>query len=112
MVPAGRFFRRLRVRSGGWFRPVLYLTILSIGTLVGLEVPLLMRILKSDAPFKVKLEAFCHLTPNITYPLMIVVTAIMLPVALRSDVSAGFACPRRSVGGTSHTLPLIESSGA
>lgn len=38
--------------SGGWFRPVLYLTILSIGTLVGLEVPLLMRILKSRMEFK------------------------------------------------------------
>lgn len=38
--------------SGGWFRPVLYLTVLSTGTLVGLEVPLLLRILKSHMEFK------------------------------------------------------------
>src|SRR5437763_2482564 len=37
---------------------------------------LLMRILKSDQPFKVKAEAFFHLTPNISYPLMILVSAL------------------------------------
>lgn len=35
-----------------WFRPVLYGTILVTGTLVGLEVPLLLRILKSRMEFK------------------------------------------------------------
>ena len=50
--------------------------------LTQVAIKLLMRILKSDVPFKVKLEAFCHLTPNITYPLMIVVTAMMLPVMI------------------------------
>lgn len=38
--------------SGVWFRPVLYGTILGTGTLVGLEVPLLLRILKSRMEFK------------------------------------------------------------
>jgi len=42
----------------------------------------LMPILRADLPLKVKLEAFCHLTPNITYPMMILVTALMLPVMI------------------------------
>lgn len=37
---------------------------------------------RSDLPLKVKLEAFCHLTPNISYPLMIIVSALMLPVMI------------------------------
>lgn len=43
---------------------------------------LLMRILKSDQPWRVKAEAFFHLTPNISYPLMIIVSALMLPVMI------------------------------
>src|SRR3984893_3383554 len=43
---------------------------------------LLPMILKAKLPFRVKLEAFMHLTPNITYPLMIVVSALMLPVMI------------------------------
>ena len=43
---------------------------------------LLPRILKADLPFRVKLEAFMHLTPNITYPMMIVVSMLMLPVMI------------------------------
>ena len=41
---------------------------------------LLVRILKADLPFRVKAEAFLHLTPNISYPLMIAVSMLMLPV--------------------------------
>lgn len=37
---------------GIWFRPVLYGEILLIGTLVGLEIPLLMRILKDELDFR------------------------------------------------------------
>ena len=33
-------------------------------------------------PRRVKVEAFFHLTPNISYPLMIVVSALMLPVMI------------------------------
>jgi cellulose synthase/poly-beta-1,6-N-acetylglucosamine synthase-like glycosyltransferase len=43
---------------------------------------LLMKILRSDQPFKVKMEAFFHLTPNISYPLMIGVSVLMLPVMI------------------------------
>ncbi len=43
---------------------------------------LLPAVLKADVPRRVKLEAFCHMTPNISYPLMIVVTALMLPVMI------------------------------
>ena len=43
---------------------------------------LLPMILKSEQPWRVKLEAICHLTPNISYPLMIVVSALMLPVMI------------------------------
>ncbi len=43
---------------------------------------LLPSILRADLPLRVKLEAFFHLTPNISYPLMIVVTALMLPVMI------------------------------
>ena len=43
---------------------------------------LLPRILKADLPLRVKIEAFMHLTPNITYPLMIVVSMLMLPVMI------------------------------
>lgn len=43
---------------------------------------LLPAILKADVPKRVKAEAFLHLTPNISYPLMIVVSALMLPVMI------------------------------
>ena len=42
---------------------------------------LLPRILKSDLPRDVKLEAFFHLTANLTYPLMILLTVLM-PVSM------------------------------
>jgi cellulose synthase/poly-beta-1,6-N-acetylglucosamine synthase-like glycosyltransferase len=43
---------------------------------------LLPRIFKADLPLRVKIEAFMHLTPNISYPLMIVVSMLMLPVMI------------------------------
>src|SRR5438067_2295177 len=43
---------------------------------------LLPAILKAPIPWRVKLEAFLHLTPNISYPLMIIVSALMLPVMI------------------------------
>ena len=43
---------------------------------------LLPRLLRADIPKRVKAEAFLHLTPNISYPLMIVVSALMLPVMI------------------------------
>ncbi|MCX6621335.1 MAG: glycosyltransferase family 2 protein [Acidobacteria bacterium] len=43
---------------------------------------LLPAILKAKLPWRVKLEAICHLTPNLSYPLMLVVSALMLPVMI------------------------------
>ncbi|MGA2195946.1 MAG: cellulose synthase family protein [Bryobacteraceae bacterium] len=43
---------------------------------------LLPAILKADVSKRIKAEAFLHLTPNISYPLMIVVSALMLPVMI------------------------------
>ena len=43
---------------------------------------LLPQILRAKLPWRVKAEAFLHLTPNISYPLMIVVSALMLPVMI------------------------------
>jgi cellulose synthase/poly-beta-1,6-N-acetylglucosamine synthase-like glycosyltransferase len=50
--------------------------------LTQVAMKLLPRILKSDLPWRIKAEAFFHLTPNISYPLMIVVSALMLPVMI------------------------------
>ena len=43
---------------------------------------LLPSILQAKIPFRVKAEAFLHLTPNISYPFMIMVSALMLPVMI------------------------------
>ena len=50
--------------------------------LTQVAMKLLPKILRSDLPWRVKVEAFFHLTPNISYPLMIVVSALMLPVMI------------------------------
>ena len=36
-------------------------------------------VLKSDQPFRVKLEAWYHLTANLSYPLMVVLSVLLLP---------------------------------
>ena len=43
---------------------------------------LLPTIFRANVPLRLKLEAFLHLTPNISYPLMIVVSALLLPVMI------------------------------
>ncbi len=43
---------------------------------------ILPRVLKSDAPFHTKIEAWYHLTANISYPLMIILSAIMMPAMI------------------------------
>jgi hypothetical protein len=43
---------------------------------------LLPSILRADLPKRVKAEAIMHLTPNISYPLMIVLSMLMLPVMI------------------------------
>lgn len=43
---------------------------------------LLPRIFRSDVPFRIKLEAFYHLSANISYPLMIVLSVLLLPAMI------------------------------
>lgn len=50
--------------------------------LTQVAIKLLPRILRAKLPLKVKVEAFMHLTPNISYPLMIIVSMLMLPVMI------------------------------
>ena len=42
----------------------------------------LPRVLKSDAPWHTKLEAWYHLTANISYPLMIVLSVLLMPAMI------------------------------
>jgi cellulose synthase/poly-beta-1,6-N-acetylglucosamine synthase-like glycosyltransferase len=43
---------------------------------------ILPSVFRAKLPWRVKAEAFLHLTPNISYPLMLVVSALMLPVMI------------------------------
>ncbi|MDP9054627.1 MAG: glycosyltransferase [Acidobacteriota bacterium] len=43
---------------------------------------LLPDLLRAKIPMRVKAEAIMHLTPNISYPLMMVISALMLPVMI------------------------------
>ncbi|MFI5059390.1 MAG: cellulose synthase family protein [Candidatus Acidiferrales bacterium] len=43
---------------------------------------ILPRVLKSDAPWHVKAEAFFHLTANVSYPLMVLLSTMLLPVMI------------------------------
>ncbi|HET8550579.1 MAG TPA: glycosyltransferase family 2 protein, partial [Bryobacteraceae bacterium] len=45
-------------------------------------VKLLPAILRAKLRWRTKLEAFLHLTPNISYPLMVIASALMLPVMI------------------------------
>jgi cellulose synthase/poly-beta-1,6-N-acetylglucosamine synthase-like glycosyltransferase len=40
---------------------------------------ILPRVLKSEQPFRVKLESWYHLTANLSYPLMVVLSVLLLP---------------------------------
>ncbi len=50
--------------------------------LTQVAIKLLPRILRSKIPLRAKVEAFMHLTPNISYPLMLVITALIWPVTI------------------------------
>src|SRR5436305_10459956 len=43
---------------------------------------ILPSVLRSDAPFHVKLEAWYHLTANLSYPLMIVLSVLLMPAMI------------------------------
>lgn len=63
---------------GIWFRPILYGEIVLIGTLVGLEIPLLMRILKDELDFRelvaqvLSLDYVGALLVSLAFPLLLV----------------------------------------
>lgn len=50
--------------------------------LTQVAMKLLPAILKSNVGWREKAEAWFHLTPNLSYPLMVVVSALMLPVMI------------------------------
>ena len=43
---------------------------------------ILPRVLKSDAPLHAKIEAWYHLTANISYPLMVLLSVLLLPAMI------------------------------
>jgi cellulose synthase/poly-beta-1,6-N-acetylglucosamine synthase-like glycosyltransferase len=43
---------------------------------------ILPRVFKSDVPWHIKAEAFFHLTANISYPLMVVLSTMLLPAMI------------------------------
>jgi cellulose synthase/poly-beta-1,6-N-acetylglucosamine synthase-like glycosyltransferase len=43
---------------------------------------ILPRVLKSDAPLHTKIEAWYHLTANLSYPLMVVLSVLLLPAMI------------------------------
>ena len=50
--------------------------------LTQVAIKLLPRVWKAKLPLRVKVEAFMHLTPNISYPLMLIVSMLTLPVMI------------------------------
>jgi cellulose synthase/poly-beta-1,6-N-acetylglucosamine synthase-like glycosyltransferase len=50
--------------------------------LIQTSIKILPKVLRSDVPFKVKLEAWYHLTANISYPLMIVLSVLLMPAMI------------------------------
>src|SRR5437762_8743868 len=40
---------------------------------------ILPRVIRSNQPFRVKLEAWYHLTANLSYPLMVILSVLLLP---------------------------------
>jgi len=50
--------------------------------LTQVAIKLLPAILRSNVSFREKVEAWFHLTPNVSYPMMVVVSFLMLPVMI------------------------------
>ena len=50
--------------------------------LIQTAIKLLPRIMSSNLPWKIKVEAFFHLTANISYPLMIALSFLLLPAMI------------------------------
>jgi len=50
--------------------------------LTQVALKILPAVMRAKIPWRTKLEAWFHLTPNISYPMMVVVSALMLPVMI------------------------------
>ena len=50
--------------------------------LIQTSIKMLPKIFKSDVPRRIKIEAVYHLTANLSYPLMIVMTALLIPAMI------------------------------
>ncbi|HEY0264382.1 MAG TPA: glycosyl transferase family 2, partial [Granulicella sp.] len=50
--------------------------------LIQTGIKILPRVLRSDAPWHTKLEAWYHLTANLSYPLMIVLSVLLMPAMI------------------------------
>jgi cellulose synthase/poly-beta-1,6-N-acetylglucosamine synthase-like glycosyltransferase len=50
--------------------------------LIQVSKKILPRVLKSDVPRSIKIEAWYHLTANISYPLMIVLSVLLMPAMI------------------------------
>lgn len=53
-------------------------------------IKLLPKVVKSDLPFKVKMECFVHLSSNIVFPFIILVALLNVPIVLIKNLSGGF----------------------
>ncbi|HUS19271.1 MAG TPA: cellulose synthase family protein [Terriglobales bacterium] len=58
--------------------------------LIQVSLKILPKVLKSDAPRPVKMEAWYHLTANISYPLMIVLSTLMMPAMILRSYQGWF----------------------
>ena len=50
--------------------------------LIQVALKIMPRVLKADVPWRVKLEAWYHLTANISYPLMILLSVLLMPAMM------------------------------
>ena len=50
--------------------------------LIQTSMKILPRLFRSDVPLKIKIEAFYHLTANISYPLMVALSTLLMPAMI------------------------------
>jgi spermidine synthase len=96
----------------GWFRVVLFGMVTLIGTLVGLELPLLMRILKENVSFKdlvaraLTFDYLGALVASLVFPLIFVPTLGLV----RTSLFFGLGNAAVALWGTYLLRPLIAGS--
>ena len=82
--------------KGSWFSPALYGEILAVGTLVGLEIPLLLRILKDEVEFKdlvsyvLTFDYVGALVVSLAFPLVLVPRLGLVRTALLLGLANAF----------------------